>query len=120
MYGIYVWHRGLCTTYMYNMDSMSYITNVTHKNYLNKYKTLEYYEIPKSMCGIYVWHRCLCTTHMCNMDYMSYITHVTHKLYLNKYKILEFFRYLNLCVVYMCDIEVYVPHTCATWILCHT
>ena len=51
---------------MYNMDSMSYITHVTH--YLNKNKTLEYYYIPKSMC----------------------------------------------------DIEVYVPHTCATWILCHT
>ena len=29
-------------------------------------------------------------------------------------------RDLNLCVVYMCDIEMYVPHTCTTWILCHT
>ena len=50
MCGIYVCHRGLCTTYMCNMDCMTY----THKNYLNKHKTLEYYEIPKSMCGIYV------------------------------------------------------------------
>ena len=50
MRGIYVCYRGLCTTYMCNMDSMTY----THKNYLNKYKTLEYYEIPKSMCGMYV------------------------------------------------------------------
>ena len=77
MCGIYVWHKGLCTTYMCNMDSMSYITTVTHKNYLDKYNTLEYYEMPKSMCGIYVWHRDLCTTYMYNMDAMSYITHVT-------------------------------------------
>ena len=35
---IYVPHT--CTTYMYNMDSMSYITHVTHKNYLNEYKAL--------------------------------------------------------------------------------
>ena len=102
MCGIYVCYRGLCTTYMCNMDCMTY----THKNYLNKFKTLEYYEIPKSMCGIYVWLIGLCTTYMCNKDSMTYITH-------------EIMRYLNLYVVFMCEIENYVPHTCTTWILCY-
>ena len=76
MCGIYVWHRDVCATYMYNMDSMSH----THI-YLNRYKTLKYHKIPKAMCGIYVWHRDVCTTYMCNMDSMSFITHVTHKYF---------------------------------------
>ena len=64
--GFYVTHkiryyRGLCTTYMYNMDFMAHITHVTHKIY------------------------------MYNMDCMSNITYVTHKIYLNKYKSLEYF-----------------------------
>ena len=37
--------------------------------------------------------------------------HVTHKVNRNKSK--------TLCAEYMCDIEIYVPHTCVTWILYH-
>ena len=33
---------------MCNMDSMSYIKHVTHKNYQNEYKTLEYHVTHKS------------------------------------------------------------------------
>ena len=52
-------------------------------------------------------------TYMC-IQYEFYVTHmhVTHKVNRNKCK--------TLCAEYMCDIEIYVPHTCMTWILCHT
>ena len=59
-------------------------------------------------------------TYMC-IQYGFYVTHthVTHKVNRNKCK--------TLCAEYMCDIEIYVPHTCVTWILyliyiytCHT
>ena len=46
-------------------------------------------------------------TYMC-IQYEFYVTHmhVTHKVNRNKCK--------TLCAEYMCDIEIYVPHTCVT------
>ena len=89
-----------------------------HKQvFLNKYKTIEYYNIPKSMCGIYVQHRGLCTTYMCNMDSMSYIKHVTHKNYQNEYKTLEYHvTHKSEALKYL---KISFPHTCTTGILCN-
>ena len=74
MCGIYVQHRGLCTTYMCNMDSMSYIKHVTHKNYQNEYKTLEYHVTHKSEALKYLKisfpHTCT-TGILCNIAYMD-------------------------------------------------
>ena len=46
-------------------------------------------------------------TYMC-IQYGFYVTHmhVTYKVNRNKCK--------TLCAEYMCDIEIYVPHTCVT------
>ena len=83
-------YLNLCVVYMCDIEiyvphtcATWILTHVTHKIYLNKYKTLEYYERPKSMCGIYVWHRDVCATYMYNMDSMSH-THI----YLIRYKTL--------------------------------
>ena len=65
------------------MDSMSHIK---HKIYLNKYKTLEYYERPKSMCGIYVWHKDVSSTKIflgthsfTTGIHLQHITHIGYK-----------------------------------------
>ena len=84
MCAIYVWHGEVCSTYMFNMDSMSHIK---HKIYLNKYKTLEYYERPKSMFWyIYVWHidvsstKIFLGTHSFTTGiHLQHITHIGYK-----------------------------------------